>query len=213
MITILSLTLEKKTSEHHVPIIPVEAEAVSITSQTIKRICCSLDKCRDKNFLTDTFTVDHLVSNLSLSSIGVLACSPKDGIGLQFFKKHLKKSKIKNKNFLSIPLCDDVHFQGYIVDVCNKTIVDVQSLRNNNSKNATSKAVATTLFDDENINFKCYFKRRVQFDSNSCGVWLVAGIASYVHALPLPSVLDDAFDIAYSSLERKTEIFFRLHIS
>ena len=212
MITILSLTLEKKTSEHHVPIIPVEAESVSITSQTIKRICCSLDKCRDKNFLTDTSTIDHLVSNLSLSSIGVLACSPIDGV-YQFFKKHLKKSKINNNNFLSIPLCDGAHFQGYVVDVCNKTIVDVQSLRNNNSKNATSKAVATTLFDDENIKFKCYFKRRVQFDSNSCGVWLVAGIACYVHALPLPSVLDDAFDIAYSSLERKAEIFFRLHIS
>ena len=120
--------------------------------------------------------------------------------------KSRKKSQIKNKNFLCIPLCDGVHFQGYVVDVCNKTIVHVDSLRNNNSKNATSKAIATTLFDDENINFKSYFKRRVQFDSNSCGVWLVAGIASYVHALPLPSGLDDAFDIAYSLLERKAEI-------
>ena len=101
-----------------------------------------------------------------------------------------------------------------------------------NSKNATSKAIATTLFDDENINFKSYFKRRVQFDSNNCGVWLVAGIASYAHGLPLPSGLDDAFDIAYSPLGRKAEIpvnssvpapsnwksedhidFFRLHIS
>ena len=27
MIIILSLTLEKKTSEHHIPIIPVDAEA------------------------------------------------------------------------------------------------------------------------------------------------------------------------------------------
>ena len=129
-----------------------------------------------------------------------------DGVGLPFFKKYLKKSQIENKNFLCIPLCDGVHFQGYVADVCNKTIVHVDSLRNNNSKNATSKAIATTLFDDENINFKSYFKRRVQFDSNSCGVWLVAGIASYVHALPLPSGLDDAFDIAYSLLERKVEI-------
>ena len=74
------------------------------------------------------------------------------------------------------------------------------------SANTSITRFATTLFDDENINFKAYFKRRVQFDSNSCCVWLVAGIASYVHALPLPSGLDDAFDIAYSLLERKVEI-------
>ena len=125
---------------------------------------------------------------------------------LPFFKKHHKKSQIENKNFLCVPHGDGVHFQGYVPAVCNKTIVHVHSLRNNNSKNATSKAIATTLFDDENINFKSYFKRRVQFDSNNCGVWLVAGIASYAHGLPLPSGLDDAFDIAYSPLGRKAEI-------
>ena len=81
----------------------------------------------------------------------------------------------------------------------------VDSLWNNNNKNTTSAAIAITLFDDENINFKSYLKRRVQFDSNSCGVWFVAGIASYVNALPLSSGLDDAFDIAYNSVERKAE--------
>ena len=99
-----------------------------------------------------------------------------------------------------------MHFQGYVVDVCNKTIVHIDSLRNNNSKNATSTLIATILFDHENINFKSYFKQRVQFESDSFGVWLVAVTFSYVHALPLPSGLDDAFDIANSSLERKTEI-------
>ena len=200
MIIILSLTLEKKTSEHHIPAIPVDAEGVSVTSQTTEIVRCTLDKCRDQNFLIDTFTADYLLSKRSSGSIGLLACmSPIDGIGLPFFKKYLKKSQIENKNFLCIHLCDGVRFQGYVVDDCNKTIVHVDSLRNNNSKNATSKAIATTLFDGENINFKFYFTRRVQFDSNSCGVWLVAGIASYVHA-------HDAFDIAYSSFERKAEI-------
>ena len=92
-----------------------------------------------------------------------------------------------------------MHFQSYVVDVYNKTIVHIDSLRNNNSKNATSTAIATTVFDDENINFKYYFKRRVQFESDSFGVWLVAGIFSYAQALPLPWGLDDAFDISYSS--------------
>ena len=89
---------------------------------------------------------------------------------------------------------------------CWSTIVHVDSLRNNNRKNPTSAAIATTLFDDTNINFKPYFRWRAQFDSNSCGVWLVAAIAFYAHALPLPSVLDDAFDNANSSLEHKAEI-------
>ena len=82
----------------------------------------------------------------------------------------------------------------------------IDSLRNNSSKNATSKEIEATLFDGENINLKSYFIWRVQFDSNSCGVWLVAGIASYVHALPLLLGLYDAFDIAYNSLERKAKI-------
>ena len=56
MIIILSVTLEKKTSEHHTPIIPVDAEAVSVTSQTIERVRCTLDKCHDQNFLTDALT-------------------------------------------------------------------------------------------------------------------------------------------------------------
>ena len=78
--------------------------------------------------------------------------SPIDDIGLSFFKKYLKKSLIENNNFLCIPQCDGVHFQGYVVDVCDKTIVHVISLRNNNSKNATSTAIAATLFDNGNIN-------------------------------------------------------------
>ena len=106
---ILSLTLEKKTSEHHIPIIPVDAEAVSVTSQTTERVRCTLDKCRDKNFLTDTFKVDHLLSKLSSSSIGVLACmSPIDSVGLSFFKKYLKNRRSKIRifyAFLSATVC------------------------------------------------------------------------------------------------------------
>ena len=149
MIIILSSSLKKKTSEHDIPTITADAEAVLVTSQTTERVLCTLDKCRDRNFSTGKITVDHWFSKLSSSSIGVLACvSPIDGIGLPFFKKYLEISQIENKNFLCIPLCDRVHFQGYIVDVCNKTIVHVDSLRNNDTKNATSKAIATTLFDN-----------------------------------------------------------------
>ena len=48
-------------------------------------------------------------------------------------------------------------------------------------------------------------RTRVQFDSNSCGVWLIAAMAAYVHSLPKPSVRNDAFDIAFGLFERKKE--------
>ena len=130
--------------------------------------------------------------------------SPIDGIGLPFFNKYLEKLQIESKNFY-VFFSATVWISEAMLLMCNKTIVHADSLRNNNSKNATSKATATTLFEEEN-NYKSYFEWRVQFDSNSCGVWLVAGITSYAHALPLSSGLDDAFDIACSLLERKADI-------
>ena len=42
------------------------------------------------------------------------------------------------------------------------------------------------------------FAIRRQFDSNSCCIWLVAGIASYVLNLPIPSQKQEGFEIAYS---------------
>ena len=69
--------------------------------QTTERVRCTLNKCRDQNFLTDTFTVDHFLSKLRSSSIGVLACmSLIDGIGLPFLEKSIfEESQFKNKNF------------------------------------------------------------------------------------------------------------------
>ena len=43
---------------------------------------------------------------------------------------------------------------------------------------------------------------RKQFDANSCGVWFVAGMSSYLINLPEISDRYNAFDIAYNLLER-----------
>ena len=51
---------------------------------------------------------------------------------------HSLKRILKNRR-LKIRICDGVHFQGYVVDVCNKTIVHVDSLRNNDSKTQPQK--------------------------------------------------------------------------
>ena len=47
-----------------------------------------------------------------------------------------------------------------------------------------------------------FFSERKQFDANSCGVWLVAGMSLYLINLPEISDRCNAFDIAYNLLER-----------
>ena len=109
MIIILSLTLEKKRSEHHIHTIVVDAEAVSVTSQTTERVWYTLDKCRNQICLTDTFTVNHLLFKLSSSAIEVLASLSRiDGIGLSLFKSILKNRRSKIRIFyvfLSVTIC------------------------------------------------------------------------------------------------------------
>ena len=82
--------------------------------------------------------------------------SPIDGIGLPFFNKYLEKLQIESKNFY-VFFSATVWISEAMLLMCNKTIVHADFLRNNNSKNATSKATATTLFEEEN-NYKSYFE-------------------------------------------------------
>ena len=47
-----------------------------------------------------------------------------------------------------------------------------------------------------------FFEKKKQFDANSCGVWLVAAMSSYLINLPEISDKYNAFEIAYNFLER-----------
>ena len=62
------------------------------------------------------------------------------------------------------PLCDGVHFQGYVVDVMKKEIIHIDSLRPANGKNPVSDIIAEVLFQQKEVRFKSYFTTRVQFD-------------------------------------------------
>ena len=57
------------------------------------------------------------------------------------------------------------------------------------------------------VRCKSYFTTRVQFESNSCDVWLIAAMAAYFHSLPKPTMRNDAFDIAFSLFEQKKELW------
>ena len=167
----------------------------------------NLDSSKFNNKLIDTFTVDHLLSKLNIDTVAVLSClSPIDGIGLPYFKKYLNGYILQNKNFPCIPLCDDVHFQGYIVNTKKRKIIHGDSLRWNSASNPTSKLITNILFPGaSDISFESFFLERKQIDSNSCGAWLVSGICSHLLSLPEIADREHAFDMCYSLLERESK--------
>ena len=61
------------------------------------------------------------------------------------------------------------------------------------------------LFENLQPTFDFLFRKKnktKQFDANSCGVWLVAAMSSYLINLPEISDRYNAFEIAYNFLER-----------
>ena len=91
---------------------------------------------------------------------------------------YLKPSLLVDKDYLCIPFCDGIHFQGYAINVKERKVVHVDSLRPNTSNNPTAQIIAKVLFDSDNVSFESAFKQHAQFDSNSCRVWMVSEIAS-----------------------------------
>lgn len=157
--------------------------------------------------MIDTFTMDHLLSKLSSSTNKVISClSPINIVNLPYFERYLKKEHTEGKKLLLIPLCDSVHFQGYIVDIQNHHIVHVDSLASKSPKNTTSKKISEILFDTQDATYSSLFNERVQFDSNTCGMWLISGLCSYALGLPIPQNSQDAYEIAFNLFEEKENI-------
>ena len=130
--------------------------------------------------------------------------SPVERVGLPYFKNYLNPNLLKNNDFLCIPVCDGIHFQGYVVNSKEKRIIPFYSLRPNYSKNPTSEEIATILFGKVDVLYGSYFTERKQFEANSCGVWLTAAITSFTLQLPVVTDRNHAFDIYYSLLECET---------
>ena len=129
--------------------------------------------------------------------------SPAQRVGLPYFEDYLKPDS--DSRIFCIPLCDGIHFQGYIVDIDQNKIIHVDSLSTNNPNNQTSLKIANVFFKSNSVQYESLFITRRQFDSNSCGVWLVSGVASLVLNLPIPSTKQEAFEIAYSLIEYEND--------
>ena len=129
------------------------------------------------NKLLDTFAIDHLLSKLNSQTVKVLSClSPVNNVNLPYFANYIDSSSIIDKEFLCIPLCDGVHFRGYVVNMREQKIIHIDSLGFKSARNPTSNLIAKILFEDgiceTFASFESFFQTRRQFDSNSCGVWL-----------------------------------------
>ena len=188
--------------------IAVDTEGISKCEKSTKRLKNNLDSWNFNNHLTDTFSIVHLLSKLNSDPVAMLSCLlPINGVGLPYFKKYLKESHVKDKDILCLPVCNGVHFQGYVVNTKEWKIIYDDSLQWSTTNNPTSKCIAQILLLDEcKIKFELLFTKRKQLDENSCGAWLAAGICS--HILNLPPELTDrehAFDICYSLLEHKSK--------
>ena len=80
---------------------------------------------------------------------------------------HEKYLKPENKSVICIPLCDGVHFKGYIVSIKEHKTVHIDSLRWDQTKNPTSLQIAKILFENSKPSFESVFSERKQFDTNN----------------------------------------------
>ena len=178
-----------------------DTEAISLSSKSVERVETSLNLRLGKHRQLNTFTADHLLWKLNSNKCKIYACTPSiNRGGLPYFPDHLNTKD--EHQLICIPLCGGAHFQRYIIDIDRSAIIHIDSLSNNKSENHTSQKIENLYFEsNSSVRYECLFKVKKQFDSNSCGAWLVAGFASYVLNLPVPSERNDAFEIAYSLIK------------
>ena len=177
-------------------------EATTVSESSTERVQ-NIHNCYFENKLLHTFIVDHLLAKLNSSKLSIRSClSPIDKGWLPYYARYLKPSDIDGKELLCIPLCDGVHFQEYIIDVTKRSIVYIDSLLWKTADNPTARKIAKIFFKDQDVTFQSLFSGRRQFDSNSCGMWLVSAIASFLIGIPEITRKSETLDICYSLLER-----------
>ena len=94
------------------------------------------------------------------------------------------------------------HISKVMSSIYSKKIVLVDSFSSRNPQNDTSERLRNIIFGKTTlINFESFYLSRKQFDSNSCGAWLISGIYSYLN--PSTEVTDRrvAFKTCYELLD------------
>ena len=139
---------------------------------------------------------------LSSDRVYVKSClSPTDKLHLLYYERYIRPSIVKNRDIVMIPFCNEVHFTGYIIDVKNRHITLVDSFSWKDGKTKIALRLGEILFGGVNVAFSCFYKSKQQFDSNSCGAWLVAGMSAYLKGLTEVNDQNHAFEICNALLD------------
>ena len=89
-----------------------------------------------------------------------------------------------------LPLYDNIHFFGYIVDIIKRRIIYIDSLyqpktgKRSIGVNLKEKYFGST---NDDVSFRSCYEIRVQTDGSSCGAWLIAGIVEYLLGIEMNS--------------------------
>ena len=130
--------------------IPDDKEALSLDRRTTERVQRTLENCYRRGELIDTFTVDHVLSKLNQETVKITSClSPIDRIELPYYKHFVKKSLLDSFEYVCIPLCDGVHFQGYVIDKANCSVAHIDSLRPKSFQNPTATELGKIFFPEK----------------------------------------------------------------
>ena len=147
-----------------------------------------IEKCETRGDLLDTSVIDQLLSLHHRKECYIFPqpFPPPKAICPPFFGKYIGKKELGDDlEMVVLPICDNTHFNGYIVDIKRKTIMFIDSLfpRIKAGKRSIIQKLRETYFPgvDENcITCTSVFRTKVQNDGSSCGAWLVVGIVAYL---------------------------------
>ena len=160
------------------------------------------DSCKDNDQQLDIFSVNQLLTMLESSCVQVLHCF-ESGNKKELhneISQYLKQLKPLNQSIktLIIPILHDSHFNGYIVslETSSKAVIYVDSIILNASEGSDfSKQIKDIVLDHDNVSHQTLYTEQMQLDTNSCGIWLVAGMISHVLEKSLPRDRDEAFNL------------------
>ena len=166
--------------------IPPDTNAVVVNDKARNILINKINNCEKHGRDLDTLCIDQVLKIFEeKENIHVFPCySPVDHKDFPYFASYVRKEKVKDTvNILSIPLCDGAHFNGYVVDLEKKEIVYIDSIYN--GETTIANILSDKLFaTPSDVKYSSYFQNSVQFDSNSCGAWLIAGLTCYLLGIP-----------------------------
>ena len=144
--------------------------------------------CERSGVELDTSVIDQLLSLFKNEEHIIFSTlSPLPGRMKPYYHTHNDTVKL-----IVLPLCDNSHFFGYIVDIKKRRIISIDSMyqpktgkRSIDSMYQPKTGKRSIGSTNDDVSFtSCY---EMQTDGSSCGAWLIAGIVGYLLGIEMNS--------------------------